>query len=490
MKEQLKRLTTDSAFYGISNVVGRFVTFLLMPFYTHTLPQAEYGIVLVVYSYVAFLNAVFTFGLEPAYMRHVAGKDIEQRNRAFTASLLFIGGAALVLTALILWLREPAGRFMELGEGLEAVIPLAAAMVALDALNAIPFAALRMEGRARFFAGVKLVSIVLNVGLNVLFIGILHWPVTAVFLSGVIASLASTLLLLPTIRSHIQRSIDGTLLRNLLTYGLPTMPGAISIMMIEIIDKPIMQKLTDLETVGLYGANYKLGIFMMLVVSMFRYAWQPFYLQLAANDDSKKIMARVLTYVVLIGTIIVLTLSLFIADLVRIPLPNERTLLPPEYWEGISIVPIILFSYLWAGIAQILNAGIYIQKKTMFILYATLTGAVVNIVFNFLFIPLWGIHGGAFATFAAYFTIAVFYAVAVRRIFPVHYEYGRLLRIATALTAAALIWYLAPVPDFLPRFAWQCFILLLFSSILGLSGFFLPGEKKEISSLFRRLTRR
>jgi O-antigen/teichoic acid export membrane protein len=486
----VEKLTTDSAYYGISNVAGRFITFLLMPFYTHTLPQAEYGIVVVVYSYIAFLNAVFTFGLEPAYMRHVAGTQADERNRAFTASILFIGAGSLVLIASISLFDAPVAQMLELENGYRSIIPLALAMVALDAINIIPFAALRMEGRARYFAGVKLVSIVLTVIFNVLFIGILRWPVTAVFISGVLASLVSTFLLLPTIRSHLARRIDSRLLRNLLTYGLPTMPGAISIMMIEIIDKPIMQKLTDLETVGLYAANYKLGIFMMLVVTMFRYAWQPFYLQLSAEGSSKTLFARVLTYFVLVGSLIVLTLTLFIGDIVRLPLPGDRNLLPPEYWQGIDIVPIILFGYLWAGIAQILNAGIYIQKKTMLILYATLAGAVVNIVCNFVFIPVWGIHGAAFATFAAYFTIAAFYAVAVRRIFPVHYEYGRLLRIAIAFTATMLAWYLVPAPDFLPRFAWQCIILLFVPAILGLSGFLLPGEKQELSVLARKFTRR
>ncbi|MBE0642451.1 MAG: polysaccharide biosynthesis C-terminal domain-containing protein [Bacteroidetes bacterium] len=490
MKEQLKRLTSDSAFYGISNVLGRFITFLLVPFYAHTLPQAEYGIVLVVYSYIAFLNAVFTFGLEPAYMRFVAGSDTPRRNRVFSSSLWFIGIASVLFAALIVALGTQVQSVLDIDAGFGGIVPLAVAMVALDAFNIIPFAALRMGQRPRFFAMVKLVSIVINVGLNVLFIGVLRWSVSTVFLSGVIASLSSTLLLLPTILSHGRSGMDRRLLRELLVYGLPTMPGAISIMLIEIIDKPIMQKLTNWSTVAVYGANYKLGIFMMLVVTMFRYAWQPFYLQLASNDDAKRLFARVLTYFVLVGAVIVLTLSVFIGDIVRIPLPGGRSLIPSEYWSGLGIVPIILFSYLWAGIGQILNAGIYIERKTMHVLYATALGAVVNIVSNFLLIPVWGLYGGAFATFAAYFSIAVFYAIAGSRIYPIRYEIGRLLRIGGALAVSALIWYLFPVPAFLPAMVWQSLLIVIFFGLLWASGFFLPQEVVEIRLLLRRVARR
>ncbi len=486
VKEQLKRLTSDSAFYGISNVVGRFITFLLVPFYTNTLVKADYGIVILVYSFVAFLNAVFTFGLEPAYMRFVADADNSRRNRVFSTSLWFIGIASIVFAAVIIALRGQVQEAMSFSDASGLIVPLAVAMVALDAFNVIPFAAMRMERRPRLFAIIKLVSIVINVGLNVLFIGFLKWPVATVFLSGVIASLSSTVLLLPTIRSHVRARIERPLLNELLRYGLPTLPGAISIMLIEIIDKPIMQRLTNLETLAVYGANYKLGIFMMLIVTMFRYAWQPFYLQLASSEEAKRLFARVLTYFVLAGAGIVLTLSLFMGDIIRIPLTHGRHMLPPEYWHGVGIVPIILFSYLWAGIGQILNAGIYIQRKTMQVFYATALGAVINIVSNFLLIPVWGLYGGAVATFAAYFSIAVFYFIAGRRIFPIRYETGRLLRIAIALTVCAVLWYLLPIPAFLPAAIWKITLVFIFGGILWFSGFFLPQEVDEIKLLLKR----
>lgn len=490
MKEQLKRLTTDSAIYGISNVAGRFITFLLVPFYAHALAKADYGVVFVVYSFVAFLNAAFTFGLEPAYLRFVADSDERRRNHVFTLSFGFIGIASILLAASLMLFHPQAMRLLELGDALGAVVPLALAMVVFDAMAIIPFAALRMERRARNFATLKLASIVINVALNILFLAVLRWPVTSVFLAGALSSLATLLLLLPVIRTHFIRYYDGSLLRELLRYGLPTLPGAISIIMIEIIDKPIMQKLTNYATVAEYGMNYKLGIFMMLVVTMFRYAWQPFYLQLASNEDAKRLFARVLTYFVLTGAVIVLLLSLFIADIVRIPLPGGRTLIPETYWGGLGIVPIILFSYIWAGVAQILNAGIYIEKKTLHVLYATALGAGINVACNFLLIPVWGMYGAAFATFAAYFTIAFFYAVAGHRIYPIRYENARLLRIAVAFTAPALLWYLVPAPAALPSVVWNLALAALFFGILGVSGFFLPSEIAEVKSLVRRLSRR
>ncbi|PLX33573.1 MAG: hypothetical protein C0600_00160 [Ignavibacteria bacterium] len=488
MKEQLKKLTSDSAVYGVSNIVGRFITFLLVPFYTQFLPQSDYGIVAVVYSGIAFLNGVFTFGLEPAYMRFVSGVDTARRNRIFGSSFLFISGSSVLLFALIMLFQPQLQLLLELEDQWRSIIPLALGMVALDAMNIIPFAALRMENRAKRFATIKIISIVINVGLNVLFIAILHESIVWIFVAGVLASLSSTLLLLPTIVSHLRAKMKGPMLRELLRYGLPTMPGAVAIMLIEIIDKPIMLKLTDAATVGVYQANYKLGIFMMLVVTVFRYAWQPFYLQLSEKDDARELFARVLTYFVLLGAIIVVLLSLFIGDLVRIPVPfTERLLIHPDYWGGIGIVPIILFSYVWAGIAQILNAGLYIKKKTMYILIATATGAAVNIATNFLLIPVWGMYGGAAATFAAYFAICIVYAAAGARIYPIRYEYGRLLRIGIALLLAAALWYLVPTPEFLGHVLWRITIIIVFAGVLLLSRFFNAAELREVRRLGSRM---
>ncbi len=490
VKEQLRKLTTDSAVYGVSNILGRFITFLLVPFYTQFLPQGEYGIVIVVYSFIAFLNGVFTFGLEPAYMRFVAGKNAQERDRVFASSLLFIAAASVILVAVVLLFRSPVQGLLELRPEWNAILPLSLGMIALDAVNVIPFAALRMENRARWFATVKLTSIIINVALNVLFIAVLRESIVFIFISGVIASASSTLLLLPVITSRLRAGADRMLLRRLLAYGLPTMPGAVAIMLVEIIDKPIMLKLTDAATAGVYGTNYKLGIFMMLVVTVFRYAWQPFYLQLSADDEhaeeTKALFARVLTYFVLLGAVVVLALSLFIDDLVRIPIPftDGRRLIHPAYWGGLGIVPVILFSYLWAGIAQVLNAGLYIQKRTTYILYATAAGAAVNILTNILLIPVWGMYGGAAATFSAYFVIALIYAVASSRIYPIAWEYGRLARIGIALAAAALCWYLVPAPDLLGSIAWEICILIGFGVILAISGFFQPSEIRELRALF------
>jgi len=489
MKAHLKQLTSDSAVYGISNVLGRFVTFLLVPFYTNMLPRDEYGIVIVVYSWVAFLNAVFTFGLEPAYMRFVAGTDESRKSRVFSTAFFFILVGGSTLAILLLLFGDGIRGVLEIRDAWSAILPLSLGMVVLDAANAIPFAALRMEHRAKSFAAIKLTSILINVSLNVLFLAFLHWSIVAIFISGLLASLSSTLLLLPSIFSRARVGADRGLLRELLTYGLPTMPGAIAIMLIEIIDKPIMLKLTDAETVGVYGTNYKLGIFMMLVVTVFRYAWQPLYLQMSDNPEAKRLFARVLTYFVFLGSAIVLILSLFMGDIVRIPLSADRTLIAAEYWAGLGIVPIVLFSYLLAGMAQILNAGLYIQKKTMIILYATVTAAAVNVGVNLALIPSIGMYGGALATFAAYATLVVVYWFAGRRIYPTNWEIARLLRIGLALGIAGLLWYGVPAPDFLGQIVWKLCIVSVFFVAIGLGSFFTKREKEELANLFRPLRR-
>jgi O-antigen/teichoic acid export membrane protein len=489
MRALLKKLTADSAVYGVSNILGRFITFLLVPLYTNMLPREEYGIVIVVYAYIAFLNSVFTFGLEPAYMRHVAGAGERDRLRVFSTAIGFIVLAGLALAGLMLLFAPAMHEMLSIRPDWSLIIPLALGMVLLDATNAIPFAALRMENRARMFAGIKLASIFVNVLLNVLFVAVLQWSIVWIFVSGVIASGVSTLLLLPIIVRRFRPFMDTALLKALLVYGLPTMPGAIAIMLIEIIDKPIMLLLTDAATVGVYGTNYKLGIFMMLVVGMFRYAWQPLYLQLAEDETAKPVFARVLTYFTLLASIIVLLLSLSMDFIVALPLTAGRTLIAPEYWSGSGIVPIILFSYLFAGMDQVLGAGLYIRKRTMIVLYTTLTAAAVNILANLILIPLIGIYGGAFATLLAYATIAGVYWYAGKRIYPIAWESGRLLKIFLSLAASALLWYVVPGGQILTDIGWRIFIAVTFFVSLAGSGFFMRSEIEEFRRrllLFRR----
>ena len=152
----------------------------------------------------------------------------------------------------------------------------------------------------------------------------------------------------------------------MIKFGFPFLPAGFAIMLVQVIDVPILEKLTDLETVGIYKANYKLGIFMMLFVNMFQFAWQPFFLQNAKEPNAKEMFSKVLTYFTLVGSVILVLLSLFITDIAKIKIAGF-SLIGSQYWAGLNIVPIILLAYLINGMYSVFSAGIYIEEKSIYV---------------------------------------------------------------------------------------------------------------------------
>ncbi|MBL0173716.1 MAG: oligosaccharide flippase family protein [Ignavibacteria bacterium] len=490
MKEKLKRLTADSAVYGISTILGRFLNFLLVPFYTNVFPAAEYGIVTVVYSYIAFLNIVYTFGLEPAYMRFLADRTGGDRREVFSTPLWTIAAAAGALTAGLLLCAEPVAAAAAIRPAWSAIVPLAALTLAVDALNMIPFASLRMERKSRQFALIRFASIGVNIALNLVFVLGLRMSIVSIFSANLIASLFCTLLLFPTVWRNLVFRVRGALLKDMLAFGLPTIPAGLAAMVVQVIDRPIMQRIAGEAAAGIYGANYRLGIIMMLVVTMFQYAWQPFFLQNASDAGAKPLFARVLTYFTLLGAAIVVLVSLFIEDLATIPLFHGRALLGKEYWSGLSIVPVVLFGYLWTGLSTVLNAGLLIEKRTSYLALVTGLGAAVNVAANLLLIPGHGLMGGALATLAAYAVMAGAYFFIGRRVYPVPWEYGRLLKIAAAFGVVAALFFSGWNPWPGVALAWKGALALLFPLLLLAFRFFLPAEADELRSMLRLITRK
>jgi O-antigen/teichoic acid export membrane protein len=486
MKEQLRRLTGDSAIYGISTMLGRLLNFLLVPFYTNVFVAADYGIVTVVYTVIAFLNVVYALGLEQAYMRFSEDRDAYDARDVFSTPLLAITGAGFVLSGVIAAFAAPLAGALDIPARWDVIVTLAAGTLVVDAFNVVPFAALRMQRRATRFATIRFTSIVLNVGLNLWFVLGLGMSIVSVFWAGLIASLASTAMLAPDIVRTLRPRLRTGLLREMMHLGLPTLPAGLALMVVQVLDRLLMQILVDTRTAGIYGANYRLGIFMMLFVTMFQFAWQPFSLQQSSQAGAERLFARVLTYFTLAAVLVWLVLSFVIDDLATVPLWHGRSLIGREYWSGLAIVPVVLGAYIFTGMSVIFNAGLLIRKRTGAMALVTAVGAAVNVVANLVLIPRLGMMGGALSTLAAYAVMALLYWHRTRRVYPVPYEWGRLARIALAGVVPFVVWLVVPQPSGLPELAWEAVLAAGYPALLGVTGFFLKGERAEMGRLLRR----
>ena len=449
-----KRLASQAAIYGISSIVGRVLSYLLTPIYTAHFVAAEFGIVTGLYAYVSFLNVVFTYGLETAFFRF-ANQPGTDRRALYDRTLSLLLLSSVVLTALLVLLARPLLALLDLPPGHDEYVIWVALILGLDAVAALPFARLRLENQARRFAAIRFANILVYVALNLFFIvlcpavlrsapgsllaglrplvAVVYNPalgVGYVFLSNLAASALTLLLLGRELLDFRFRWPDLSFLQPLLTYALPLMLMGLAGMVNETLDRILLPRwlpegfypgLSRLGAVGVYGACYKLSIFMSLVIQAFRYAAEPFFFAQSTDKNSPATFALVLKWFTLCCAVIFVGVSLNLGWLG--PLFLRR----PVYLTGLGVVPILLLANLFLGVYYNLSVWFKLTDKTYYGTYIGAGGAVLTIALNVALIPVLGYLGSAWATLACYFMMAGLCWWLGERYFPVPYPVGRLL---------------------------------------------------------------
>lgn len=441
MLAKIKELFKDTAVYGISTIIGRFLAFILVPFYTHYLSEADFGIYSNIYAYIAFLNIVYIYGMDAAFLKYSSVSEPGKKKDVFSTPYLFVLGTSLLLSAIILIFKTPFIFLMQVPEKYNYLILYVVLILFFDTLVLVPFANLRLQRKAGKFAFIKMTFIILNILLILVFIIKLKYGIEAIFLSNLIASFVTFLMLLPEILKNLKFTIDKDELKRMLKFGMPYLPASISATIVQVIDRPILTAMTNDATVGIYTANYKLGIFMMLFVNMFQYAWQPFFLLNAKEKDAKEIFAKILTLFVLAASIIWVFVTLFVDNFAKLKIGAHSNLIAEPFWSGLSIVPIILLSYIFHGMYVNFNAGIYIEEKTKYLPYVTLLGAAINVVANIILIPYFSLIGAAYATLFSYLSMCISLYFVSQKFYKINYELGKVLKIIGLILVTSVVYY-------------------------------------------------
>ncbi len=478
--EDLKKLTKHSSIYGLGHILSRGIGFFLLPLYTNYLTTADYGLVALLYTFIAFVNILFLYGLDSAFLRFYAlEEENESRKKVLSTTLLMTTCTSVVFVFVLFLFAAPLSGLILGRPQMAGVLRMAIGILFFDTLSTTPYLLLRLEERSKGFVAYRFVNVLLNLGLNIYLVAHLRMGISGVFLSNLIASGFSWLILLPVLWKKMTLRFFPGMAGDLLKFGLPFIPSGLASMTMELIDRYMLRGMKGLEVVGVYNAGYKLGLFMLLVVMAFKFAWQPFFLKLGRDEErARRSFAAVLTYFVLSGGFLLLAVSFFVDDLVRVQL-GGLTVFGPDFWSGTRIVPIILLAYVMMGAYMIFLPGIYLKKKTRYVPLFTGLGAVVNIIGNLILIPRWGIMGAAWATFAGYLVMALSLFTIVQRIYPVHYQYSRLAKLVFVSVLIFLLRQWFGEPFFLRV------LLLLVCYPLGLlvTNFFTAGEKNRLLHL-------
>ncbi len=436
----IKKLASQTAYYGISSILGRMLNYALVPLHTRVLlHQQDYGVVGELYSYVTFLNIIFLYGMETTFFRFASKAEDQQRIYNNTFSSVFFSSIALCA---VLFLAAPTLlNLLSLGNSTALYrieyLYLFIAIMGVDAITAIPFAKLRLDNRPFKFAGIRIAIITINVFLNCYFLLFCpYWKsihpdsilasfyvesngVYYIFLAQFISTFATLFFLYKEIIQVKLRWVWAEM-KPLLIFALPLLFGGLAGMTNETLDRILLKYYLPgtveerLSQIGIYNAAYKLSIFMTLAVQAFRMAAEPFFFSIHKNEDSKTVYAQVMNYFVLVCTVIflgvVLHLNLF------------ELILGKGYRAGLGVVPILLFANLFLGIYMNLSIWYKVSDKTIYGAYITFIGAILTIVLNILFIPTLGFMGSAYATAICYFVMAVICYFAGQKFYHVPYN--------------------------------------------------------------------
>jgi O-antigen/teichoic acid export membrane protein len=478
MTTNIRSLTKQTLVYGFGTVATRFITFLLLPVYTNVLAPADYGLAILVFAFTAFMNYIFNYGLDSAFMRYY--HDDEKRynpTEVLSTAVWMTLASSAVLSVIIYLSAKPLSALLLSGSQPESLMKYAAIILFFDCINRVPFARLRMEGKPLRFITIRLINVLITLGLNVYLVAFRKVGVIGIFQSNIIASAVTAVILYSFLIFRITRSFQSALAKNLLLFGLPFVPVGLATAAMEMMNRYIVKHYLGLSAVGIFSAGFKLGIFMLLLCTAFFYAWQPFFLKAGQQESSKILFARILKYLTLVTLSFWVLLTLLMREIVGFHIGNVY-LIGSQYVGCEPMIPWILLGYVFYGIHLVFLPGIYFAKKTRYLAYITALSAAVNIVANLILIPIWGIIGAAIAAAVGYLVQAISVHHVSQRLFKVHYEYARLFLI----TGIALIFgfskYFIDLHLFL-RLA----MIVAFPILLYLFGYFKKEELRSLRSL-------
>ncbi len=413
----LKSLAKDTAIYGLSSIIGRFLNYLLVPLYTAKLAAESggYGVITNIYAYVALILVLLTFGMETTFFRF-ANKEGEEPDTVYTTTLMMVGTLSLVFAVAVLSFLGPIASAMGYAAHPE-YIGMMACVVAIDACQAIPFSYLRYKKRPIKFAALKLLFIVMNILLNLLYfavfpslyaeypetIGAVYNPEIGVgyaFSINLVCTASITLFFIPELFG-VRWKFDKKLMRRMLSYSWPILILGLAGILNQTVDKMIFPKVygdTHEGTVqlGIYGACVKIAMIMAMITQAFRYAYEPFVFGQSRDKNKGE------TYAIAMKYFIIFTLLAFLCVVGYMDILKH--IIDRSYWEGLRVVPVVMAAEIMMGIYFNLSFWYKLIDKTIWGAWFSIAGCAVLITVNVLFIPRYGYMACAWGGFAGYAT--------------------------------------------------------------------------------------
>ncbi|MFZ4796886.1 MAG: lipopolysaccharide biosynthesis protein [Bacteroidia bacterium] len=426
----LKKLASQTAVYGLSTIIGRTINFMLVPLHTKLFSTADFGTQSEMYGYVAFFNVLLLYGMETAFFRF--SNTNKDNPKVFSTALTSVIVSSVIFMLSFMFFAEPIAALIRYPNHPEYIVYFAL-IIGLDAITMLPFAYLRQQNKALKFAVVKNINIFTSILFNLYFLllgpymqnkGIMiplfdgQVGIKYVFISHLIACIITIPLLFVEIKK-IRLGFDAIVWKQMVRYGAPLIIVGFAGMINETLDRVLIKYLyPDVslanEMNGIYAANYKLAILMTLFVQAFKFAAEPFFFSHSKTTDKRTIYATVMDYFVIICLALFLVVTLFIDVF--------KQYIDVKFHAGLHVVPILLLANMFLGIYYNLSIWYKLSDNNKKGANISLFGAAITLVLNFIWIPIYGYTGSAWATFICYFSMMVACYLLGKKYYPIEYH--------------------------------------------------------------------
>ena len=432
----MKRLAKETAVYGLSSIIGRFLNWMLVPMYTRVFTDTgDFGIVTNLYGWVALLLVLLTFGMETGFFRFINKKEETEPMRVYATTMAWVGGLSGTFLLLSLLFLQPIADALRYTAPLE-YLGMMLGITAVDAFCCIPFAYLRYAGQAYRFAGIKLLGIFLNIFLNIFFLVICPWLYTRmpetigwfyrpdygvgyVFVANVITTGITFLCLLPSMLPGFKARPNGTLLKEMLHYSFPILILGIAGIFNQTADKILFPLLFDDKTeayrqLGIYGACFKVAVVMVMFIQAFRYAYEPFIFAKNKSEGNTKAYAEAMKYFIIFSLFIFLGVMFYI-DIIKYFVGSR-------YYDGLQVVPIVMLGEFFFGIYFNLSFWYKLIDQTQWGAYFSMIGCAATVAIIILFAPTYGYMACAWASFCCNLLMMLLSYFIGQKKYPIAYD--------------------------------------------------------------------
>ncbi len=420
----LRRLLSQTLVFGVGDAITRVAALLLLPIYTHILTPSDYGKLAIVTLVSTIVTLVLDSGQRSAFFKFYFSNESPQARRRLTGTVFIylLVSAALILSLLFLFFERAAFSTFK-DANLPPLIRIALIGAFFDIGSVIPFSTFRAEQRAAQYAALSLLRFFISVILNLLAVVFFRWGVIGVVYANLITSVLFFVICFAMTVRVMDWTLDLNLLKQLLYFGLPLVPANLAGWALTFSDRFFLQKYADLSQVGIYAVGYSMAGIIAMLTGWFNTAYAPYCFSISSQPNVKVVYARVMTYSITLFTFVGLALAIFAREALLL-------LTSPAYYSAASIVPLIVLANLFFEINYIISFGLDLTGKTGYYLFIMGAGAIFNLLLNFALIKPFGMMGAAVATLLSYALLPVIEYFIVRNLYPVPYEWRRLLKLA------------------------------------------------------------